>query len=132
MTKTQFMQKTGVWKRTMSYRSWDESKNPCPCGNHTFPSSVQHQNLESTQPATSCFPGTDDVPREMCDFCTGIGSWNTPQLHTKMCLAGISRHAHNICDSSLLRVRHFALFWSHDKEEKYSSCPNNVILLAQI
>ncbi len=62
----------------------------------------------------------------------------TPQLHTKMCLAGISHQAHKICGSSPLRVRHLALFWlilrclTHDKEKKYSSCPKNVIPSAQI
>ncbi len=62
----------------------------------------------------------------------------TPQHHTKMCLAGISCHAHKVCGSSPLRVRHLALFWlilrclTHDKEKKYSSCPKNVIPLAQI
>ena len=61
----------------------------------------------------------------------------TPQLHRKMCLAGISRHAHKICGSCPLRVRHLALIWlilrclTHDKEKKYSSCPKNVIPLAQ-
>ena len=30
----------------------------------------------------------------------------TPQLHIKMCLAGISRHAHKICGSIPLWVRH--------------------------
>ncbi len=53
----------------------------------------------------------------------------TPQLHTKMCLAGISCHAHKICSSSLSRVRHLGLFWlflrylTHDKEKKYLPCP---------
>ncbi len=63
---------------------------------------------------------------------------NTPQLHTKMCLAGISHHAHKICGPSQLRVRHLALFWlilrclTHDKKKKYSSCTKNVINLAEI
>ncbi len=49
-----------------------------------------------------------------------------------------SRHAHKICSSSPLRVRHLALFWlilrclTHGKEKKYSSCQKNVIPLAQI
>ena len=39
----------------VSYRSWHKSKNPCPCGNHTFLNLVHHQNLESTQPVALCF-----------------------------------------------------------------------------
>ena len=59
----------------VSYRSWDKSKNPWPCGNCTFPNLMHHQNLESTQPEASCFPGPDDAPHcEMCDFCMGMGS----------------------------------------------------------
>ena len=59
----------------VSYRSWDKSKNPCLCGTHTFPSSVHHQNLKSTQTAASYFPRPDDAPRwEMWDFHTGMGS----------------------------------------------------------
>ncbi len=68
----------------------------------------------------------------------GISRMKTPQLHIKMCLAGISCHAHKIRGSSPLKVRHLALFWlilrclTHEKEKKYSSCPYNVIPLAQI
>ena len=64
--------------------------------------------------------------------------WKTPQLHRKMCLAGISRHAHRIRGSSPLRVRHLAWFWlivrclAHDKEKKHSSCPKHFIPLGQI
>ena len=48
-----------------------EARNSYPCRNHTFPNSVYHQNLESTQPAAPCFPGPDDAPCwEMCDFRT--------------------------------------------------------------
>ena len=55
------------------YRSWDKSKNPCPCRNHTFP--MHHWNLESTWPAASCFPGPDNALQwEMCNFCTGMVS----------------------------------------------------------
>ena len=81
-------------------------------------------------------------------------SKNTPQLHTKMCLADFSRHAHKTCSSGPLRVSQFwlilrclthdkekiylALFWlilrclTHDKEKIYSSCPKVVIPLAQV
>ncbi len=56
----------------VSYRSRDESKNPCPCRNCTFPNSVHHQNLESTGPATLCFQGPDDALNwEMCNFRMG-------------------------------------------------------------
>ena len=47
----------------VSYRSWDESKNTCPCRNHRFPNLVHYQILESTRPAVSCFSGPDDAPR---------------------------------------------------------------------
>ena len=58
-----------------SYRLTDKSKNPCPCSNHTFPNSVHHQNLESSQPAASCFPTPDDARRwEICNLCMGTGS----------------------------------------------------------
>ena len=60
---------------SMFYRSWDRSKNPCPCRNRTFPNSVHHQNLDSIQPVVSCFPGLDDAASwEMCDFPIGMGS----------------------------------------------------------
>ena len=59
----------------VSYGSWDKSKNPCPCANHTFPSEVHHRNLERTQPAASCFPGPDDAPHwEICNFHMGMDS----------------------------------------------------------
>ena len=41
----------------VSYRSWDKSTNPCSCTNRTFPNSVHHQILESTQPAALCVTG---------------------------------------------------------------------------
>ena len=54
VTKTQLMQKRGVQKcmiphgcLDVSYRSWHKSKNPCLCGNHTFPYLEHHQNLEA-------------------------------------------------------------------------------------
>ena len=57
MTKTQFMQKRSVWEwqfphgcLDVFYRSWDKSRNPCQCRNHTFPNEVHHQNLVSTWP----------------------------------------------------------------------------------
>ena len=57
----------------VSFRSWDKSKKPCPCGNHTLPNSVHHQNLESTQPVASCFPGPHDAPHwKMFDFHMGM------------------------------------------------------------
>ena len=37
----------------VSCRSWHKSKNPCSCGNRTFPNLVHHQNLESILPAAS-------------------------------------------------------------------------------
>ena len=82
MTKIEFMQKRGVGKCAIlhgclngSYRSWDKSKNPCPCGNSTFPNSVYYLNLESTQSVASCFSGPDDASHwQMCDFCMGMGS----------------------------------------------------------
>ena len=65
-------------------------------------------------------------------------SRKTPQLYTTMCMAGISCHANKIRGTSSLRVRHLALFWlslkclTHDKEEKYLSCPKYFIPSAQI
>ena len=82
MTKTQFMQKR-VWEMwdfhvaalDVSYKSWDESKNPCPWGNRLFLNSVNHQNLKSTRPVASCFSGPDDAPHcEIFDFHMDIGS----------------------------------------------------------
>ena len=68
MTKTQFIQKRGVrkcvilaWLPWCFYRSWDKSKNPCPCENRTFPNKGHHQNLQSTQPVALCSPGPDDA-----------------------------------------------------------------------
>ncbi len=60
---------------SMFETSWDKNKNPYPCRDRTYPNSVQHENLEITQPTASCFPGPDDAPCcEMCDFHTGMGS----------------------------------------------------------
>ncbi len=61
----------------VTYRSWDKSMNLCLWRNCTFPNKVHHQNLKSTQPVASCFPGPDDAPQEMCDFHTGMGSCYT-------------------------------------------------------
>ncbi len=70
----------------VSYRSQDKSKNPCQCGNCTFSNLVHHQNLESTCPAASCFPGTDYVPCcEMCNLCTCMCSCYTNNY--TLCLA---------------------------------------------
>ncbi len=71
MIKAQFMQKIDVCRNVqflhgcldVSYRSWDKSKNSYPYGNHKIPNSVHHQNLESTQPADSCFPVPDNAPQ---------------------------------------------------------------------
>ena len=38
------------------------SKNLCLCRNRTFLRLMHHQNLESTRPVASCFPGPDDGP----------------------------------------------------------------------
>ena len=51
-------------------RSWDKSKKPCICVNRTFSNSVHHQNLESIQPATLCFPDPDDAPHWESQFGT--------------------------------------------------------------
>ena len=60
---------------SVSYRSWDKSKNPGLCRYCIFPHSVHHQNLGNTQPVASCFPGPGDAPHwEMCNFCIGMGS----------------------------------------------------------
>ncbi len=74
---------------------------------------MHHQNLENTQPAVSCFPGSDDAPQwEMCDFCMGMGScykdhprdedrnivlasWMWYSLHKKMCFITTS-HLHTL------------------------------------
>ena len=59
----------------VSYRSWDKSRNLCPCRNRTFPNSVHNQNQEHTRPVASCFPGPDDAPCwEMSNFLHGHGS----------------------------------------------------------
>ncbi len=56
----------------VSYRSWDKSKNPCPCRNHTFPNSMS---------VALCFPGLDDaLSWEMCDFCIGMGSCSSSEF----------------------------------------------------
>ncbi len=68
----------------VSYRSWNKSNKPCPCRDCTFPNLVHHQNLESTRPAASCFPGPEDAPRwEMCDFLMGVGSCYIAFMHLK-------------------------------------------------
>ena len=57
----------------LNYRSWNESKYPCPCGNCTFANLVHHQSLESTWPVASGFLHPDDTPQlEMCDFYLGM------------------------------------------------------------
>ncbi len=89
MTKTQFMQKRGVGKSMIfagclndSYWSWDKSKIPCLSGNCTCPNSVHHQNQESTQQASSCFPGPDDAPHwEMCDSSMGMDCCYIPTTY---------------------------------------------------
>ena len=51
------------------------SKNPCPCGNHTFPNKVHLWDLGSMRPQVMFFPGSDDALNwEMCNFCMGMGS----------------------------------------------------------
>ena len=45
-----------------------------------IPNLVHHQNLKSTHPVASCFPGPDDAPRwEMFYFPMGISSCCTNQ-----------------------------------------------------
>ena len=79
----------------VSYRSWNENKNPCPYRNHTFPNSAHHQNLESSQPAALCFPGPDDASRwEMCDFRMGMGSYYIIPWPIGMRLLGVWK-SHN-------------------------------------
>ena len=51
------------WRNTMRiFVSQHYSKNPCPCGNRTFPIDVHYQGLESMMPQAVCFPGPDDAP----------------------------------------------------------------------
>ena len=38
------------------------TKNPCPCGNRTFPNNVHHQGLGSTRQPAQCLPGSDHAP----------------------------------------------------------------------
>ncbi len=51
-------------------------QEPMPMWKLTFPKSVHHQNLVSTQPAVLYFRNPDDASHwEMCDFSMSMGSY---------------------------------------------------------
>ena len=70
MTKTQFLQKTGVWKCVISAcmaALMLLTGHGIKARTHAFLQIA----LESTQPVATCFPGHDDASHwEMCDFRT--------------------------------------------------------------
>ena len=81
----------------------------------SFPSGI-YDNMENGVVSGVLFldvkKAFDSVDHRILEWkVKSAGLTKTPQLHTKMWLAGISHNAHNICGSSPLWVRHWALFW---------------------
>ena len=71
-----------------------------------FPNSVHHENLESTRPAASCFPGPDEAPHwEVCNFCMGMSSCH----NTIPCvMEDKSAAVEYFCNISHLNITHSA------------------------
>ena len=114
----------------VSYRSWDKSKNSCPCRTRTFPNEVHHQTLGITQPMASCFPAPDNAHHwEMCKFHTGMGScynsyWRYHQMR--------SRRLWLFMKASFLQfvfVSVFVFFWEDWSDRRWISWACHVISL---
>ena len=103
------------------------SKNPCSCGNHTFPRGVirtwqtwghryhAFQDSLMWSRAASCLPGPDDAPSlQMCDFHMSMDSCFYPTT----CNLDYTKHQNNC-----VKIAHFhthilsawIVFWSWDK-----------------
>ena len=91
--------------------SWDKSKNPCPCRNHTFSNSVHQENLKNTCPVASCFPGPDDAPHwEMCDLHMGPGSCYSTEYNASAFMK-ISQILMELCEFSSKHLTDFVFIF---------------------